>query len=70
MHHVGIPWHTLSMIVYKILSEYFCVFPVKNWIVGMLLTGPINVIFFSFLMYVSSSSGYIDWSETEISDAV
>ena len=41
MHCFGIPRHTQSMIVYKILTEVFLEIQVKNCIVGMLITCPI-----------------------------
>ena len=42
MHYFRNPRHTQSIITYKILTEYlFLENPVKNCIVGMLLTCPI-----------------------------
>ena len=41
MQYFGNPRHTQSMMAYMILTEFFLEIPVKNCIVGMLLTCPI-----------------------------
>ena len=41
MHYFGNPRHTPSIIAYMILTVFLEI-PVKNWIVGILLTCPIT----------------------------
>ena len=55
IHHFGNPRHTQSMIAYKILTEYFWEIPVKNCIVGVVLTCPIQIAFGAIKWPIQSS---------------
>ena len=71
MQYFGIRINTQSMIAYVILTEYFEKIPVKNYIVGMLLTCPIEkplelgsnrvhpakFLFFKYTVFKSFRSG-------------